>query len=224
MKYRALSTLVFCASALGYSTANATSCGSAPVNSGFSLEDVTFRGLASDDCTGNLGNKVNLNGQGGALSVNAPVLFSSFGGNWGAELKDDSPGTNANGSTSYLGFDWTVATDAGTAGNWLLTLANPNNLSLPVTLDLMVLLKGGTSSNAYLFDNETFSTTGANTGTFSIKFTNGGTNIPNLSHLSLFLREGRPDENIPTIPEPGTLALLGMGVMGMGMKWRRKTA
>ena len=222
MKYRLLSTLIYCAGAMGYGSAFATSCPSAP-GTGFSLEDVTFRTYASDDCTPNLGNQVNLTGAGGALSVNSPVLFPGFGGNWGAELKDDIS-VAGSASINYLGFTWTLAANAGTAGDWLLKLENPLNTALPISLDLMVLLKGATSSNAYLFDNEVFSVVGNNPGTFSIKFLNNGGNIPTLSHMTVFMRPGTFDDTIPTIPEPGTLALLGLGVMGMGIRWRRISA
>ena len=46
-----------------------------------------------------------------------------------------------------------------------------------------------------------------------------GKNLNGISHISFFVARGTS-----TVPEPGTLALLGLGLLGMGAARRRKVA
>lgn len=209
-----------------YGTAYASSCGT-----GLDTTNVTFEGSASTDCKGPFSGN---NSQENINTFDGGSLL--FGGtNWGGELKDDgAPGTLNN----VLGFNWTLSAggdpNGGTSGIWTLTLtdANTNDLiTLPIFVDFLVVLKGSTSWAGYLFDDQQITKT-SNQGTFQIVFYttpggNGQPQIPGLSHMSLYLREGSGDDLPPErIPEPSAVALLGVGLLGMGMarKGRRQAA
>jgi hypothetical protein len=80
---------------------------------------------------------------------------------------------------------------------------------------------------AYYFDDFLFDST-TNTGAWDINFVNGGGQTPNLSHLSVYFRDGtavcgvRCDQEQQSVPEPMTLALLGTGLFGAGLARRRR--
>lgn len=54
-------------------------------------------------------------------------------------------------------------------------------------------------------------------------FTGIGGSGPDLLAIAA-LNAGPPTGNIPGVPEPGTLALLGLGLAGLGFARRRKAA
>jgi hypothetical protein len=73
---------------------------------------------------------------------------------------------------------------------------------------LMVVVKAANGFSAFLLVPEDLS------GTW-------GSSAHGLSHLTLYGIEGDGDTQVP---EPGSLALLGLGLAGMGMARRRKAA
>jgi hypothetical protein len=129
-------------------------------------------------------------------------------------------------SATGLGITFTVTADLTKTGSWGVTWVDTAGTpNLPV--DLIVGLFGGSNGAGYLLDNVVL-TAGPTSGTgfFEIEFLNkNGTNTPALSHLTLI---GGNFTSVPTpptgVPEPMTLGLFGLGLLGMGVMSRRKLA
>lgn len=201
--------LLFMLSSTLFSTAQAvpTACGT---SGSLFTDDVTLAGVDSVDCGGVY------SGNNSQVDINThnsgELLFS--GSNWGAEIKDDTPGAAGSGTGGFLGLDWTLSAGAGTSNSWTLSIADPGPVSLPVTVDLLVVLKASTKWAAYLIENQTFTTPGNTNGTYQIAFTNNGGKIPNLSHMSLYLRPS-------AVPVPAAVWLFASAVFGL-VGFRRK--
>ena len=88
--------------------------------------------------------------------------------------------------------------------------------------DIMFIFKDGAGTNlvGYLVT--------ADDGTYNTPFTKlpfpltGGSTVKNVSHISVYYRDGDGGTPPSQIPEPGTLLLLGAGLAGLGLARRRK--
>jgi len=226
---KTLGALLLLAAASFIPTANAalTSCGSSGV---LYKEDITFRSNDSDDCSG-----IYSGNNPDALSDFNGIANITFGGtDWGAVLKadnlDEAPTI---GTTSFLGLNWTLSADSGTSGDWNLNIADPLPTNLPLTIDILTVVKAGSGWAAYLFEDELFDTTGDNAGTFLMRLANNGGNIANISHLSVYMRDASSfscppgqiertignvttceDPDVTPIPEPAPLFLISTGIIG----------
>jgi hypothetical protein len=191
------------------STAHAIPCGTlgGPLNT----EDVTLNLANSVNCGGIYqGNNSNID----INNINLGELTFS-GSDWGNEIKDDGTGS---GTGSFLGINWTLSANTGTTDSWTLSISDPNS-NLPANVDVLAALKGSNKWAAYLFTNQTFATEGPTNGSFKIAFTNNGGNIPDLSHMSIYLRESA----ITPVPVPAATWLFGSGLLGLaGFTRKRK--
>ena len=105
-------------------------------------------------------------------------------------------------------------TTSSTSGTWWIKSSNT------VVLDLAVAVHAGSASGAWLLDNLQLTHNDAAGGTFSIRWTNGGGQVPDFSNMTVFARD--VEQVTSPVPEPETYAMLfaGLGVVAL-VKRRR---
>jgi MYXO-CTERM domain-containing protein len=189
-------------------------CSNATATEGIAVGDTTYEGANADDCYGVVAGNIN-----SAADING--LSLSWGTDWILLGTDNVPpvGGEAGNTGTYLGLSMIVTADVGTSGDWLLSATDTNgatDLNLPATMDFAVALKAGNEYALWFFDDVTVNA--VNDGAWEIVFLNNGGQVPDLSHLTLFVRDG----TTVTMPEPGGLALLGLGALA-AWSLRRRT-
>ena len=191
---------------------------------GMSLSDVTFSGNlptpSADDCYGILQGTDVPTGPGSGSADKASVI-NGLGLTWGTDwtylVKDDAAGGTTAGT--FGGINYTLNSGAAaTSGQWTLT-AGPASL-LPVYVDFVVVLKSSTAYALWFFDEVKID--GSDGGTWTSVFKNQNGKLQDLSHLSLYVREGDTVDPPIVIPEPGSLALVGLALAAAGLGARRR--
>jgi hypothetical protein len=90
-------------------------------------------------------------------------------------------------------------------------------------VDFVLLLNGGNNNAAYLLTSVLLpSSPNSGSGTFDIQFLNGGGQQPGISHVTLAGRVGSGPQTRVSVPEPGSVALFGLGLVGLGLLYGRK--
>lgn len=184
---------------------------------GLQTSDLKFNGINSNDCYGVVGGNENL----AAINALKWDVDPDPADDWLLLDKTDTVG-----GLTIQGLNFVLTSDTSKPdGSWLLTVTDTNAgapQNLPATMDLVFALKAADFYAAYLFDNITVD--GNDGGTYHIAFNNRGGQIAGFSHMSLYGRfEGNGDGGGGgSVPEPGSLLLMGAGLMGLSWVRRRK--
>lgn len=174
-----------------------------------SLADMTLNGALASDCHGVV------SGNDKVAAINS----LAWGSDWTLLTKDETAGW-----ATFMGIAFDLDRTGARSGTWTFTAYDPDitaPLNLPIELDVVVVLKASNRYAAYFFDDAVFD--GSDGGAWSVAFLNGGGQIPDLSHMSFYVRVDE-DGGIPSaIPEPGAYALFlaGLGLVGFAARYRR---
>lgn len=192
-------------------------CSAGAATEGISAGNMTFNSIAANDCYGMVAGNISGTGNGGN---DGPTELNGM--NWGTGWTYFAS-TDAGSGAAFMGLLFSVSAVDGSPGTWTLTGTDMNGgalLNFPTSLDFAVGLKADSEYALWGFDNALVNS-GANSGTFSIVFTNNGGQNPALSHLIVFGREAGGG-SIAAIPEPETYAMLLAGLGLVGFAARRK--
>ncbi len=193
---------------------------------GIAVTDMTFIGAGSvapgnaDDCYG----IVQANDSGSNVWADT---------GWTLFAKDDTPGGETGGTINGISFVLDATPEGGaTSGFWTLSWTETGTPGYDLTMDVVGVLKSADRFASYLFEDLTFTADASGTGTFKVSYVNNGSQIPDLSHLSLYYKNAvnstSSGETSSTtsgdtgVPEPGVLGLLGIGLLGQALLLRQR--
>lgn len=213
------------------SSALAGYCSQNAATSGVSVDDFNYSptGVApfvsADDCYGLVSGNIAESGGPGGSHAYTNILSPLDWGAWATAnsiyLELQQGATSDDATLAGITFSLTSTDSSGTSGNYKISATSSG------TFDFVVALKASNGFGLWFFDNEIISANGG--GTWTIDFDpNRAGNSPALSHLALMVRNSGPEDGCQSdcgsisIPEPGSLSLLGLGIAGLAAIRRRQ--
>lgn len=156
-----------------------------------------------------------MSGNDNNANVNAAAVVAGWGNGFLQADKSDSAGPGSPISLFGGTFTFTIIAPETTSGLYTLSATDNNGTAppnYPIALDFIAVLKGGPGYAGWFFDDVTFDGSGG--GAWEINFLNPGKKIPDLSHMSIYVREGSSGST-GTVSTSGTisLSLLGLALM-----------
>lgn len=220
MQHFAAAMSIFAAA--GSAFAAATYCPTTGTNAdGLSLSDVTYGvngpipgpSSSATGCYGVVSGNINQ-----ASDLNSQNL--TFGNNYALADGTDTTSQTVNLFGGTFTFTLTGPATNQATGTYTLTATDNNGATapnFPLNLDLVVALKASDRYALYFFNDVAFD--GSSGGNWSITYHNNGGQIPNLSHMDIFVAPGDGGQKLP---EPGTLGLAGLALLGAVSSTRRQ--
>ncbi len=194
----------------------ATPC--TPAAPPLSLEDMSLSNGSTSYTPSNCSGQGAGNQSGASETV---ALNTAFQGSGAAFVYLDKT-DDASSPTGLGGITFTLTVNStSSSGQFTLSwVDNPGGTNLPITVDLAFMIFAGSNQGDYLFTDVLLPTSPTSgTGDWNITFLNNGGQIPNISHMTV---AGRLDDTPPTnVPEPSTLAILAIGLLGFLALYRR---
>jgi hypothetical protein len=179
-----------------------------------STDDVTLNGSASDSCafsnvnpagSGSAGDTSGFATSFDAYTTTTPSTWTTLG-----KIEQSS------GSVSSSGLTLTLSAD----GTWTVK----NTTAGALVLDLVLDIHAGSGSTAFLFDDQAVGGGQTLNGTWKIDGLNNGGRVPGFSNAVFFARDvGTPGPG-GNVPEPGSVALMGLGMLGVFALRKRNKA
>ena len=126
-------------------------------------------------------------------------------------------------TNSFAGATTTTLYDIDSALGILVTQAPPNNGLLNTVGALGVATSANIGFDIFFFGNQAFASLGSDAagyGFYGINLATGAASLIGSFGNGLLIR----DIAIAQVPEPSTMAIFGMGLLGLGLQLRRKRA
>jgi hypothetical protein len=134
---------------------------------------------------------------------------------WTFVLKDGGSGATG----GFAGLELTLDAEQSPAGAFRLSWTDPTPADLPLTLDLVIVIKAGQGTAGFLLEDLALPTTPTSGGgNFEVGILNDRGRALSLSHMSLIM--GRGDTT--AIPEPAPLAVMATALLALTLGRRTR--